>query len=515
MKKLLSYLLVIALVLVQFMPLVKAIDMDGVNSGSTQAGNKGSITVSNALSGKKYSIYQILELESFDDEKNAYTYNAASEEWNKFLNSAAIKGVYLSYDSVQGVWTWLKTTDADAQAFAQKALAYAIDNGIEATASKTAAADGEISFKEIPLGYYIIDSTAGALVSLTTTHAEAKVVEKNKLPDVKKEVEEDSTKQYGENNTADYFQVVNFKTTIDVEAGAENYVLVDVMSKGLTLDTKSFKLTHANGKEIPSSKYDLYTTKNIEADNLVVDYNGETTTATFIIKFKNDYMASLVDDESTAIDDRDIIVYYSATVNLDAVVESTGNTNETWLEYGDDNETSKDITRTYTLSFDVIKTNANNEKLDGAEFELYDEAGNKINLFKNEDGTYRIAAEGETVSVIKAGTVEIKGLDADTYFLEETKAPEGYNKLSSRIIVEVGTDMADDKITINATVNGNFEEQIVTYSGDDVRIKNFTGSLLPSTGGMGTVLFITVGSIMVLGFGVLLVTKLRLSKMEI
>ena len=134
------------------------------------------------------------------------------------------------------------------------------------------------------------------------------------------------------------------------------------------------------------------------------------------------------------------------------------------------------------------------------------------------DGVYRIASAEEKAAdnfvsaILEAGKFMIQGLDADTYYLEETKAPEGYNKLSSRIKVEVGTSMNDT--TINAVVNGT-NDQIVTYENDDVKIKNFTGSLLPSTGGMGTVMFITVGSIMVLGFGVLLVTKLRISKMEI
>lgn len=521
MKKLLSYLLVIALVLVQFTPLVSAaeIDADNNNKGSLQAGTKGTINITNTLEGKTYSIYQVLELESFDDDRNAYTYNAASDAWNTFLNSAAIKDIYLSYDATTGVWTWVE--DADAQAFAQLALAYAETNDIKAVASKKSNKDNEVvKFEELELGYYLVDSTAGALCNLTTTHAETTIAEKNAVPSVDKTVEEDSNGVYGDNNTADMNQEVNFKTTINVETGAENYVLVDVMSAGLKLNETSFVLKHADGTEVPTDAYDIYTT----GDKLNVNFDNKAAVATFVIEFNNEYMASLrneTEEGDTQIDERDIIVEYSAVVTKDAVVELEGNPNETWLEYGDNNESNKDITRTYTLSFDVIKIDAQGGDLTGAEFELHTSATENSPIsfveLTDEEGNvigYRKATSADTVTttIIKVGSANIEGLDAATYYLEETKAPEGYNKLTSRITVVVGTTM--NGTTINAVVEGT-NDQIVTYANDDVTIKNFTGALLPSTGGMGTVLFVTIGSIMVMGFGVLLVTKLRMSKMTI
>ena len=150
MKKLLSYLLVIALVLVQFMPLVSAAETetdDVVDKGSIQAGTKGTINITNTLEGKTYTIYQVLELESYDDTAKAYTYNAA-EGWENFLNSAAVKNVYLSYNETTGVWTWVK--DADAQKFAQLALAYAKDNGVEIAGQKTSNTEnGTITFANL------------------------------------------------------------------------------------------------------------------------------------------------------------------------------------------------------------------------------------------------------------------------------------------------------------------------------------------------------------------------------
>ena len=262
--------------------------------------NSGKIIIENTLKGKTYTIYQVLELESFDDERNAYTYNAASDEWEDFLNSAAVKGKYLNYDSTLGVWTWVE--GADAQAFAQLALTEAETNtNISSVASKKSSADNEvITFSDLELGYYLVDSTAGALCNLTTTHAVTTIKEKNAVPTVKKEVQEDSNLKYGENNTADYFQVVNFKTSINVETGAENYVLVDVMSDGLSLKTDSFVLTHANGTIVPSGKYTISTS----GDKLNVNYNNVATTATFVIDFDDAYMASLKDK----VDELDLFV---------------------------------------------------------------------------------------------------------------------------------------------------------------------------------------------------------------
>ena len=202
---------------------------------------------------------------------------------------------------------------------------------------------------------------------------------------------------------------------------------------------------------------------------------------------------------------------------------AVGNKNEAQLTYGDDLATNVDYTKTYVLAFDLIKNNANNEVLEGAVFKLYRDAteGSPIQ-FVNNNGVYRVATAKEIadetvtkVTEILVGSARIEGLDAGTYYLEETVAPEGYNKLTSRVKVTL-KDVADSENSeSHHTEFENYESTTVKYTNDDVTVINTTGSLLPSTGGMGTVLFITVGSIMVLGFGVLLVTKLRLSKMDI
>ena len=123
-------------------------------------------------------------------------------------------------------------------------------------------------------------------------------------------------------------------------------------------------------------------------------------------------------------------------------------------------------------------------------YKLYDAltGGNEIKLVKISDGVYRVAEAGETgVQYIEAGSVTIKGLANTKYYLEEVEAPEGYTKLGARVELT-----ADDTTKLP--------------------VVNTTGTVLPSTGGIGTKLFMIFGSLMVIVFGTLLVTKFRVAK---
>ena len=148
--------------------------------------------------------------------------------------------------------------------------------------------------------------------------------------------------------------------------------------------------------------------------------------------------------------------------------------------------------------------------MNGAEFKLYDAKteGNEIALIDEGNGVYRVAtaaekaAEGFVSATIKAGKVTIKGLDSGTYYLEETKAPAGYNVLAERVEVKI------DHANLTATVEGD------TYVSGGVQVINKTGAELPSTGGIGTTIFYVVGGLLVVAAGVLLVTRKRMSKSE-
>lgn len=438
--------------------------------------NSGSITINDAEPGHTYNAYQVLVLESYDKDAKAYSYKA-NADWANWL---AQQTQYVSIDD-QGYVTWVK--DANVKAFAKAALAHATEAKIAAKATKTADS-ATVSFTGLNLGYYLVDTTVGTLCSLDTTTPDVVMEEKNDLPGINKEVKEDSTGEWGDKNTAEIGDTVEFKTTITAKAGAESYVLHDVMSKGLTLNAGSIKV-QVGGSDLVAANYTIKT-------------NGLVDGCDFEIEFAQGYLDTIAGDTS-------IVVTYTAVVNEDAEVFKVPNTNKTKLTFGADShdETTWDETETYTYKVDVVKTDGDNKVLDGAEFKLYDaeNGGNEIPLVKVSDGVYRFAKDGEpavgTITTVN-GQLEIKGFDANTtYWLEETKAPEGYNKLAGRV------EIAVKDANIDATVNGD-----TWHEGDGgVHIVNKTGSELPSTGGIGTAIFYALGGALVLGAIVFLSRK--------
>ena len=500
MKKMLKSLFVLALLLVQVVPMLT---VNAADSGSIKEGTKGKITINNAIVGQTYDIYRILELESYSTGK-AYAYKVASK-WVDFVNTAEAKA-YLSVNT-EGYVSWVgDRTDARAAAFARLALDYAekhniVNDGSQTATSTTVVFNGEDS-KGLELGYYLVDSSTGALCSLDTTDNEVTISEKNTVPSVGKTVEENG--KYEDKNTADIGDTVNFKTEITVGAGAQNYVLYDKMSDGLTYQSIT-KVELKRGQE---------TTTLAETTDYIMNSVAETD-YDFIMNFTDSLEKTLKANDV-------IVVYYTAILNEEAVVEENGNENETHLVYGDGTESNYDRTYTYTFKFNLVKENAKNEQLTGAEFELY--AANKetlINLVQEADGTYRVATAEDMnpevgtfeSAIIVAGNVIIKGLDEATYYLKEITPPNGYNLLAD--FVEVKVEASYGAEGVSTTLVSGAKNNLVTYAQDKVTVINTTGNELPSTGGMGTVLFIVIGSIMVLGFGVLLVTKLRMTKMAL
>lgn len=501
MKKLLSYLLVIALVLVQFLSVLTVKAENGTNEVKD-----GTITISNAVKGETYEIYKMFDLESYDTDKKAYTYTIdTTSDWYEFVSTGAGKDyVTLSdYETGKKIVTWnkSKSTDADIAKFARLALDYAETNGLTNNGSKTATST-TVKFEGLELGYYLVDSSLGTLVSLNTTVRNAIIEEKNTPTTIDKTVEENGT--YGKYNNTEIGKVVNYKVEISAKKGAQNYVLTDKMTEGLTFN-----------KDVVVKVGDTTLEAGSDKDYTVI-YPGENDDFTFKVKFNQTYLDTITADTT-------ITVTYSATVNEKAVINGEGNPNKAKLTYGDKTDTDWSEVRTYVLSFELVKTDGQNE-LSGAEFELYRSAtGNdKINLVELKDANgkvyYRVATETEVATegfesaVIKVGSAYIEGLDEGTYYLEETKAPEGYNKLTSRVPVTLKSNLTG--VNHTTTLN-NTTTNLLKYTNDQVQVVNTTGDLLPSTGGMGTIAFITIGSIMALGFGVLLVTKLRMSKMTI
>ena len=471
----------------------------GMSSVVSAAGSTGTgkITINNAVVNQTYNIYKILDLESYDATTGNYAYKPATNEWKDFLNETGIIGTYVEVDSDDYV-TW--KTGADAVKFAKKALAYAKDTSHHITVTSNATATTTtVEFTGLDSGYYLVDSSVGTLCFLDTMKSgEVMIAEKNVAPTVDKKVQEDSkigeTDEYGDSNTADIGQKVNFKTTITAQAGAQNYVLHDKMDAGLTFDGSVN--VKSNGTPVDPSNYTL--NKATDSSSSISD------DCTFELVFTQEFCDTLNADDT-------ITVEYSATLNENAQVGTTGNKNETWLKYGENKnlETAPSETTTKTYEIPVFKytkkTTGNKTGLPNAEFTLSKNADG-TDPIKLEDitgsapeGKYRVKKTGTVTKIITpaTGKFTIQGLDADTYYLTETKQPAGYNKLSAPV-----------KITIDEDVKIKVNDAAIT--GTDVEVENKSGSLLPSTGGRGTTLFYILGAILVVGSGVVLITKKRM-----
>lgn len=458
-KKLFAALLAAALVLAMAVP-----------AFAVTNATKGSITISKTVKDETYTIYRMFKLDSYDGDHYSYT---VENDWKDFFKTGSGKD-YITLDG-QGHPTWnaAKSQDSDKAEFAKLALKWAADNEISGT--KETAAGGTVTFSNLDLGYYLVDSSLGALCGLNTTNPDATIKEKNEKPEIKKEVQTSAGDWSSENN-AKIGDTVEYKVEIKVADGAQKYTVTDTMSKGLTFNNSSLKVT-AN-------------------DAVTTDYTLTSTTNGFTLVLPETYVSTLTKGTT-------IIVTYNATLNKDAVIDGDGNANEVKLSYGNHQNTVPSKVTTKSYQFDLVKVDGTTNKLlDGAEFELAD-GETKLSFVKDTAGNYRVATTGEegatTTITVKNGKVNIYGLAGKTYTLTETKAPDGYNKL----VTSETVNLADGSKT-HATIVDS------VYKDGGVVIENHAGTVLPSTGGMGTTLFYVIGGGLMVAAVVLLVTKKRM-----
>lgn len=494
MKKLMAALLAVAMVCAMAIPAWAA---DGTTHNSSSA--DGQITIKNAVNGQTYKIYRILDLQ-YNGTANSFRY-VKNTKWGTFVDTQT---AYLTVDPTTGVVTWTNTDTADngtaIKELAKAAGKYVKDNTTSlADDGSKVAASGTVTFDRLPLGWYLVvsDLTNDAICSIDTTAKQVTIKEKNGVPTVTKEVEYASG-SWGQGNDGNVGDTVNFQTTINVTDGdPTNYVLHDQMSKGLTFKENSIAVK--------------------VNDTLITNYTVEYTNTdkcTFEISFPN----------GTLHTNDTVVVTYSATINNDAVVGTTGNENETWLKYGDHGESTHGKTKTYTWSFNIFKyfTDSNNDMqyLADVEFVLYrkDNTANKTEYAQfnsNNKLTGWTEAENEATKLKTnaTSTVAVEGLDAGTYFLKEITTPGGFNGLTSDVEVKItsscniltgATYAVEYKMVNEEGFTGTDEQEKV------VPIENKRGTTLPGTGGIGTTIFYVVGGGLMAAAAILLITKKRM-----
>lgn len=471
---------------------------------TTTTGETGKITITGAKKGETYKLYKILSLESYsytenDKDNGNYAYTLTSNGWDSFIKGAGVLNEYFEFDKTNTYLTWKgDKSPARVKEFAQLALKYARNeaNQLQPVQQVQTANSETVTYSGLDLGYYLVDSSMGTLCALTTTNPTVEINEKNTAPTVEKKVGSSAKNVNSDKNTASIGDTVYFKTTITAQQGAQNYVLHDKMTEGLTFDKNSV-IVSLHNKATNTDKTLGTDTYNVETTNL----EDTDPKCTFHINFTQPLCDSLGADDT-------ITVTYSAVLNGKAEIGNVDkNTNETWLKYGDSQSTQHKPTTTKTFEMNVFKfyidkNNSTTEKgLADAKFTLSKNPNgtDPIKLIDKGSNTYRVAKKDETNTITEVitpdnGRFTIQGLGAGTYYLTEIQQPAGYNKLSGPVTV---------------VIDENGKVRVGESEANPVKVENKTGTVLPSTGGAGTTMIYLVGAVLVLGSGVVLATKRR------
>lgn len=499
-KKLLSLVLVLVLALALAVP-----------------GMAADITITNYKEDETYTAYKIFNYTKSGDGNNyAYTMDADSlwknvvedfkvdttgaldlEDGTQVFTTAAVPGDTSKLRvNVASVFTADATKEAAAAAFAEYLSTRIPSNaiGVENNGSVISG---------LAAGYYFVDTSLGSLCSLFNSDSSQQLTEKNDVPDSDKKADKD---------TAAVGEEVTFTITVSKLKGADEAITVhDKMTAGLTFGG-------ANSIAVYKGNADGYVESG-KVENLTTNYVVKTTDlcsdtdncGTFELTFTKDYVSSLADTDY-------LYIVYTAVVNTNAMLDGDSS-NTAYLTYNKQTSTP-DTPHIYTYKFPVYKYTGNlegeNTGLPGAVFTLSKNANgsNPIAFVATDDG-YRVATKAEievagednqtttALTTPEGGRMILAGLAAGTYYLTETTAPAGYNLLTGAIKVEIiaGTGAA-------YTIEQN---DILTST---VNVLNESGSILPSTGGMGTTIFYTLGGVLVVGAAILLVTKKRVHDVE-
>lgn len=477
--------------------------------GTTGTTGTGSITISNAAKGETYTIYKLFDATvSADGKSIAYTgtvpdslktYFTADKNGYISATPEAKEGENMS----EGLKTALKAWTATA------------------TAAATAESDGSaLNFNGLAYGYYVVTTTQGnQVISVDSTMPDVTIVDKNSsTPEGLRKTASSNDVSIGDEVT----YTVRFETSNYYGAGTEakkivSYTIEDTLPEFLSdVNVTSIIVDNDGNDATTGDQHDV--TAQFTNKKIVIDWYDEDNS-----KF-------LYDNGAT------VTITYTAKVTEKAAIDGEGNTNNvtvTWTTEGGNEpgpgklETKETI---FTYAIALKKVNNKGKDLPDAVFEFPFYVKSTADAT---DGAYiyagTTAKEGLTnqITTPENGVIIVKGVKSGSYKITEVTAPAGYNKLTAPVTVEaVKTGSSSTHTTVYLDENGNITNtetdkktevnvDIDTIAATAVVVVNKAGTELPSTGGMGTTIFYVLGAVLVVGAGVLLVTKKRMSQSEI
>lgn len=474
--------------------LVFALAATAAADGGTTTTNLGSITVDNPRADLTYTAYKIFDVvyeDAADPQHYSYTIKGNSPWYNTVDTYAKDKthGLTLTEVADTNPTTYVVTIDDinGTNKFSAPSFADALKeaNVTDTEYTLQEGNDGKRIASELPLGYYFVKSSDNnALCNLTTTNPAVIIHDKNNVPFEKtgvtrRDVEVGQKLEY------------TIKGKVPDTTGFKDYTyeITDTMTDGLTFNESSLVVKVG--------------TTDVTNDQKCTILKGTAAApSTFKVSIK-------VKDCKVG---EDIVVTYNATVNEKAV--AVVSTNKAELIYSTNPSTTdtgklESEHKVYSAQIEIKKfwtDNGVEKDLANVRFKLYKKATSEgqetINYYKYDETTQKVSwvntiDDGTEVQTDDQGKAYFKGLANGTYYLVETKTPAGFNPLTG-----------PEKVDVNGSET-NLQSLTATS-----KIENKTGAVLPSTGGMGTTVFYVLGAVLVLGAGVLLVTKKRMSRNE-
>lgn len=456
-------------------------------------------------------------------------------KWGTGIDSAALLAELKTstIDELKAVTTAPQLAEKLSKLESSKVIAFSkiATKHVTGTA-KTFTKSGEaapFSYKatlgEADHGYYLVkdtDNKAAALTSpiLKVAGCTVNVEAKGSVPTSTKKIKEDSTDKWGDTADLDVGQEAPFKLTGTMPSNIADfttykYGFKDFISKGFTLregfDATDLTVKIGDKKITP----DTVNVTDITDDTHGAEYNGGKQIEIMFTDLKATAKAAGVDLTASS----EVTVEYTAKVNEQAVIGGKGNPNKSLVVYQKDvtdgdglGETPEDEVWAFTYQLDTTKVDSANPetKLKDAQFRLYNSDKTKSAEIKDNKIVKWVDGDaGTVITTPEGGVFNIKGLDADTYYLKEIKAPAGYNLPTGddayfKFVIAANLTVGDDgkgkikSLTITPG-KGQAADGDIPTGKVEMNITNTSGSTLPETGGIGTAIFTVVGLLVMAG----------------